>query len=150
MRGITYFRTFQPTRYLIAMIIAVIKDIIPFFVLLVYSGVAVSVLFYVLSVNRAEEFQLYKVNFQGAFMLPLGEFMLDEFDSSPWLWIVFSIAALLNLIVMMNLLISIIGDTFDKVQMDASTEDTEAKIDLTLETYVLLFWRRSTSDKRWI
>lgn len=43
-------------------------------------------------------------------------------------WITFAIGALIALIIMLNLLISIISDTFDRVQMTATIENSRAII----------------------
>ena len=47
---------------------------------------------------------------------------------------------------MMNLLISIVGDTFDRVQMEATYKDAEAVLDLILEAESMYFRNRNESN----
>ena len=49
------------------------------------------------------------------------------------------------LIVMMNLLISIVGDTFERVQMEAAVKDAEETIELIMEWDTVQFWNRLKS-----
>lgn len=54
----------------------------------------------------------------------MGELGTDDFDKNPnvWtLWIVFFLSTVLLQITMLNLLIAIMGDTFDRV-LDAQEE----------------------------
>ena len=51
---------------------------------------------------------------------------------------------------MLNLLIAIISDTFDRVQNDLTIADSEAKIELLLEVFNVLFWKRSASRNKYI
>ena len=52
------------------------------------------------------------------------------------------------LVVMMNLLISIVGDTFERVQMDSAIKDSEEVIELLLEIDSVLFRNRDKHDWR--
>ena len=51
----------------------------------------------------------------------IGEFDTDGFKYGHW--IIFTLAAIINLVMMMNLLISIVGDTYERVQMDKKVKD---------------------------
>lgn len=51
-----------------------------------------------------------------SYLLTLGEFNIDDFDN--FCWIFFTFATVTNLIVMLNLLIAIISETFGRVVSD--------------------------------
>ena len=45
----------------------------------------------------------------------MGELSMDGFEEENIAWILFFLCAIFNLIVMLNLLIAIISDTYDRV-----------------------------------
>ena len=83
-------------------------------------------------------------------MLSLGEFDIDNLGVLSWIF--FVVATLVVLIVMMNLLISIVSDTFEQVQMIQVIKDVEGKIHLLLEITPLFvtFAKRQASNKKFI
>ncbi len=53
-----------------------------------------------------------------SFRTGLGDFSTDGYDTvegEPWLWIIFLLCAILIQIILLNLLIAIMGDTYGKV-----------------------------------
>ena len=72
----------------------------------------------------------------------------DAFGSIEW--ILFALASVITLVIMMNLLISIIGDTFDRVQMETVIADAEAKLDMILEAESMMFWNRDEDKKEFL
>ena len=77
---------------------------------MVYTDLAFASLFFVLSPGVAWPDQLESV-----FLLQLGDFSVENFNLMQLF--VFGAASIINLILMLNLLISIMGDTFDRVQL---------------------------------
>ena len=90
------------------MLIEVMKDLQAFLILLIYSCIAYSFVFFTLR----DEKSLSKA-LSSAFLLTLGSF--DFSDFSIMIWIMFLMGTLINLVVMMNLLIAVISDTFERV-----------------------------------
>ena len=62
----------------------------------------------------------------------------------------FLIASVLNVVLMLNLLISILGDTFDQFQIDKSIIDYKEKAEWALEIETLFFFVRKESDSRYM
>ena len=89
------------------MIIQVIWEISGFLILLGYSILAFTFLFLM---AQGETFDL---KLQESFLIALEDFNLDEMNFIRKLLFIF--ASIFNLIIMLNLLISIIGETFDRV-----------------------------------
>ena len=109
LRGLTSFRTFRGTRYFIKMVEEVLLDMKNFLILLVYCCLAYSFLFH--TTNDMDHF--YESLFIG-FALSLGDFDKADFSNSA-VYILFAAGSLIILIVMMNLLIAIISDSFDRI-----------------------------------
>ena len=60
------------------------------------------------------------------------------------------VSSALNMVIMLNLLISIIGDTFDRVLVFRDITDGLVKIDCILEIYQLKWRNRDKSDMKFI
>lgn len=56
LRGITYFRIFEPTRYLINLLYEVIFDVIPFMMTLTFSTTAFSVILAIMEGKNGDFF----------------------------------------------------------------------------------------------
>ena len=68
---------------------------------------------------------------------------LIEFETKRFnflLWVFFGVGSLINCIVMMNILIAIIRNSFERVERSATITDNKAKIDLILEVYGFMVW----------
>ncbi|CDW76983.1 wd-40 repeat protein [Stylonychia lemnae] len=124
-----FMRLFQPTASFIRMIVQIFLDMSTFLLFLVIALVGFGNTFYILAVNLVESNkteeetpELFTGNFGlamiYAYRAGLGDFATDQYASSKeeWLlWIFFLLITILIQIVMLNLLIAIMGDTFDKV-----------------------------------
>ena len=55
------------------------------------------------------------------YRLALGDFSVDDFDSTAtlYLWIIFLFCTVLNLVIMMNLLIAIISESFAAINSES-------------------------------
>ena len=137
-RAIGYFRIFNKYRYLLRVIMEIIKDMIPFFLILFTSSIAFSML---LCVSQGD------ISFYSAFV---SVYLLDQtnfffkLDSIENV-LVFFLASLLNPIIMLNLLIAIMGDTYDRVQEDQIVADYREMTELILEAEYLIFWNKLRS-----
>ncbi|CAG9325632.1 unnamed protein product [Blepharisma stoltei] len=110
LRGIAYFRVFSNTRYMVNLISEVIKDMTSFLILLFYSTLSFAFIFLVLDNNNPQFIDYLKISYR----FDVGDF--DTADMNSMQWICFFLVSMINMIVMLNLLIAIMGDTFGKVQ----------------------------------
>lgn len=53
-------------------------------------------------------------------------------------------------IVMINLLVSVIGDTFDNVQQEQYVANYKEKAELCLEVEEMMFWNRKAYDPKYL
>lgn len=146
LRGITYFRLYPPTRYMINLLTEVFKDMLSFLILLFYSTLAFSFIFLVLDVPSERQTLTYYVS--GSYLINLGSFNLENMTLLESL--VFFIVTMINPVVMMNLLISIVGDTHDRVQESLEIADNKELAEMILEVETLFFWKRDTQDDTYL
>ena len=71
-----------------------------------------------------------------SYLMGLGDFQISELNSIETA--VFIVATLINTIVMMNLLISILADTFDRVQQGLVQADRKSVCEMLIEVEMLL------------
>jgi WD40 repeat protein len=136
VRAVGYFRLFNKYRYLLRVIMEIIKDMIPFFLILFTSTIGFAML---LCVSQSD-ISFYNA-FVNVYLLDQTDFVFDM-DSIENI-LVFFMASLLNPIIMLNLLIAIMGDTYDRVQEDQIVADYREMTELILEAEYLAFWSKN-------
>ena len=137
-RGISYFRMFEGTRYMVRLLSEVIKDMQVFFIILFYSTLAFSFILYLN--NPKYTFSKYVTV---SYRLDLGDFENDYegmFD-----WIIFFLATVINPLIMLNLLISIMSDTYSKVQETNDIANYQELTEMIIEIEKLMFWKRDST-----
>ena len=116
VRGLTGFRAFDTTRYYIRLIFQSLQNVKSFLMIFIYSNVS----FGVLVVACSEEPQIsFKSIWVDLFNLSIGD--IGELSGSDMSlsYFTFLIACVVNVILMLNMLISILGDSFDEFQSKA-------------------------------
>ena len=146
LRGISYFSIIGKTRYLIKLIIEATIDIGSFFVILFYSTVAFALTYQ--SIHRysnSENLDFWDY-FLNAFKLNLGELNTDEAQGIMG-WTLFIIVSIINPVIMLNLLISIMGDTYGRVKDGKIVADARQLASMILEVEGVMGWKRSHNEK---
>ena len=116
-----FFRVFRSFGHLIKTIIEVLIDMKVFIVILLMSMLAFSGTFFILAQNNNKANDIfvdsYPESVKMTFELMLGAFSTDQFGHVGYglVYLVFSLAAVFLIVVMLNLLIAIISDTFGRV-----------------------------------
>jgi WD40 repeat protein len=154
LRGISYFRLFKMTRYLINLLFQVVADIGGFLILLSYSTLSFCFLFIVLvkcsgtpeEVLECEASKTFSLQLLSSYNLVLGNLEAQPTDLVEFFCVTF--ALLINPIIMLNLLISIIGDTYDRVQSDSLSADMKELMDMIQEVENMMFFRRGQNGKQ--
>lgn len=116
LRGIFGFRSFTTTRYYLQLIIQSIKSIQSFLLIFIYTTFSAGLLS--LTISSANEFSIQTL-WIDPFGLTVGD--TDNLTSAEvnLKYITFCIAVFINIIVMLNMIISILGDSFDEFQLNA-------------------------------
>ena len=139
IRGITCFRIFDETRYYIRLVRSAIKDSFYFLLIFSYSTFAFGVLYFMSSDKNTTITSIWTAPYE----LNMGE--LDRANSDNFLtYIYFFLASVINVIIMLNLLISILGDTFDSFQLYSDEMDNLEMAELIHETESIMFWKQNS------
>ena len=100
------------------MIVEVVKDMKAFILMILVAILAFSEAYYCLSNNRLFENRIFTGYFQSVwftFFNATGNYVMDGFEEDSIGWILFFLCTLFNMIVMLNLLIAIISETYNRV-----------------------------------
>ncbi|OMJ67751.1 hypothetical protein SteCoe_35002 [Stentor coeruleus] len=144
IRGVSYFRLIKVTRYYINLLYEVIWDILPFLSILFYSTVAFCLIF-------ARLDNLHETTF--SFLTQSWEINVGGFDTAGYgkLWyLAFFFHTLLNPIVMLNLLISIMSHTFERVNSQIIVADSRELAGMILEGELLYFYRKNRIERTYL
>lgn len=141
-RGITYFKLAESTRYLINLIVEASIDILSFFLLLFYSTVAFALLMQTFTVGSTSE--SFLSFFLESYKQNLGE--LSEDPESVFRWVLFMIICIVNPVIMLNLLISIMADTYGRVKLGKVAADARELTGLIIEVESLMSWKREKNS----
>ena len=80
--------------------------------------------------------------------------ILSDFEHFPFVdilsWVVFIITVVLQSIIMLNLLIAIISDTFDRVHQKRIATDCQIRCKLIYDTEDLSFYNRDKGQKKFL
>ena len=143
IRGISYFRMFDGTRYMVRLLAEVLKDMQVFFIILCYSTLAFSFIYFLR--ERQLSFSQYLTV---SYRLDLGDFNAEYTEIFDW--IIFFIATMINPIIMLNLLISIMGDTYSKVQESNDIANFQELTEMIIEVEKLMFWKKGVNTKQFL
>ena len=111
-----------------------------FFVILFYSTIAFTFIFYLR--DTAISFSEFLTV---SYRLNLGDFDADYTD--PFDWIIFFLATVINPLIMLNLLISIMGDTYGRVQETNDIANYQELTEMIIEIEKLMFWKKSQTEQ---
>jgi hypothetical protein len=100
-----------------------------------------SVFSFGICISILENHSTLGVSWTSAFSLALGDFDTSAFGILEWC--IFSVAALTNIIIMLNLLVSILGDAFEETQISVRENDLFLMLELVREYESMMFWRRN-------
>ena len=145
-----YLRTHQEFGYLIRMITEVIKDMYTFLVVMTVTLLAFSEATYSLNNNRQAEnqvFDTYFSSFTQTFFNAMGELNMEGFETDTIAWVLFFLCALFNLIVMLNLLIAIISETYDRVNQTKQQYALKERAGVVSDVRSFAFFRRFIKTK---
>ena len=142
-RGISYFRMFQGTRYMVRLLSEVVNDMQTFFIILFYSTLAFTFIFYVKDAELP-----FLIYLTVSYRLDLADFNTDSFEASDW--IIFFFSTVIGPLIMMNLLISIMGTTYERVKETSDVANFQALTEMIIEIEKLMFWKKSWTRQHFI
>ena len=141
LRGISVFRLFDGTRFYIELIFRSLNDIKYFFLMFAYSTFTFGFLLMISRDHRlgfgsiwSDSYDLNFGNYEGTssgvyFMQYIGYFG----------------ATVINVVLMLNLLISILGDSYERFQLEQGIVDIKEKARISMELQSMMFWTHKHS-----
>jgi hypothetical protein len=125
LKGLNIFKAFNATRFYIALLKRVTQETYSFLIIFMYSTVAFGGLFIASVGQKFDNFHmLWKIPYE----LNFGVFEASHEPDIEYFY--FVLASLLNIVMMLNLLIAILSDSFDKFQIEALEFDYREKMDV--------------------
>ena len=151
IRGISFFRLFDHTRYIIKLLIEIVKGMKSFAILLAYATTSFSLIFFIYGdCSNASSYFYY---LQNSFLLNFGSsgfvFCISDSDSGDDCnhsnydrmgnyddklgSIFYGCATIFNVVILMNMLIAIMSETFNRVRESTEIADYIEIADMVLE-----------------
>lgn len=145
-RGLTGFRAFDSTRFYVRLIIRAFIDTMPFIVIFFYTTLFFGMLNWASGIEyRTDSFtQIWKIPFE----LNMGSFNSSNNPDMNYLF--FMLTSVINVIIILNLLISILGDSYDRFQAESIEIGNLEMVEIILEIETLMFWRGNNNEKQFI
>lgn len=128
LRGISYFRLFESTRYMIDLIKESITDMLGFILVLAFSVISFAFIFYTLEDPKNKSSLID--NIVNSYSINLGG---GEIKGGALYKLLFYFATVINPIILLNLLISILGSTFERVESSRIISNYKELASLVLE-----------------
>lgn len=142
-RLIGYFRIFDGTRYLIHMLTQVIADLGPFLVLFVLSTLGATFTFYSNSYSKD-----FGDMFLATYGIAYGAWNFEQDNDLKYT--IFFCVSLINTLVLLNLLIALISDTYQRVREQLDIVDMQELADIILEVDSIMFWNRKRGQQGYL
>lgn len=128
-RGFTMFRAFEKTRYYVRLLQMSIQRIKYFFLIFIYSTLSLGILNSASTNNSSFSYDAF---WSTSFGIIVGK--TDAFQEGDILQIiVYNLTVTINMIIILNIIISILSDVFDESQMDADIFNYTEMADVILE-----------------
>ena len=138
------FSLFKSTRVLLRIVIEIVNDMIPFMLFVLATTVAVSLLFTSATPYPALSNTTYSDFLLHVYRLDFGDFDLDGYSSVDLA--IFILAVVIVPLVFLNMLIAIMGDTFDRVKEEQGRRDFQEMAGLIYRyeiiAYTVCRWRK--------
>ena len=138
-RAISYLRLFQDTRVLIYLIVQVIKDMVAFMVVLIAALLGFTTTF---SALGESETVTMVGSLKHNYRLMFGDFNPDDYTTAGW--ILFIIGSVFMTLVMLNMLIAIMSDTYARVMGEIIPSDYQELTNMILEQEEIMTWKRNS------
>ena len=135
-----FMRIFESTGYLIRIIIQVCIDMRHFLLILLLTLIAFGEGIQAISEETTQGFTGYLGGVGYAYRMVLGDFSVDDYDTLAtfYLSVLFIFSTVLNSIIMMNLLIAIISESFTNINSVAKQANYLERAKMTAENLYLV------------
>jgi hypothetical protein len=126
------------------------RDIIPFLIILFYLNFAFAVCFYNLDFLKASpSFHSFIEACVHSYVLNFNSFSINVYQDTKD-WVVFIVATVINPLILMNMIIALLGNTYTMVKDNAGIADKRELAEMIIEFESMLFWRRDVDIKQYV
>lgn len=146
IRMVSVFRLYPGTRYMIRMIFEVALDLTSFLLVLLMTTLTMAVSLYF----SQKEKSTFSSMLMQSYLMNFGQIDEGGFTENLYEHVIFLIALFLNPLVMMNLLIATMGDTYSRVQSNVVVSNYKEIASFTLEACIIMFWKRKNNEKKFL
>ncbi|OMJ95924.1 hypothetical protein SteCoe_657 [Stentor coeruleus] len=146
IRMISLFRLFEGTRYMIRMIFEVVSDISSYLLVLLMTTLTIAISFYFVNTNKSD----FTTVLLETYLMNFGQIDLAGYQDNYFMKGLFFFALFLNPLVMMNLLIATMGDTFSRIQTTLVISNYKEIASLVLEVSSFMVWKRKDNNKMYL
>ena len=123
----------------------VVKDIFTFLIIFFYSTLAFSFVYYALDDADSDDYSAY---LEEAYLINFSYFDTEGFDFLEW--VVFFAATMGNTIIMLNLLICILFETYDRVKQNLIKNDRKELAQIIFEGEINMLAARNIRKKKYL
>ena len=146
LRGITMFQLFDGTRFYIELIFRSLNDIKYFFLMFAYSTFTFG---FLLMISRDEGLGFSSI-WGGSYDLNFGNYQDTSSGVYFMQYIGYFGATVVNVVLMLNLLISILADSYERFQLEQVIVDIKEKARISMEMQSMMFWTNKHSPLKYI
>ena len=140
-----FLRSWKRTGALIRLLTEVIKDMLTFLFILLIAVLAFGDAFYSLSNSRPKE-ERFTTGYVHAlittYLIGLGEFELSDYGENNLARVLFTLCTIFNCVVMLNLLIAIISDTYAQVMATENEQAMRERANIITDVLSFNFFKR--------
>lgn len=137
IRGISFFRLFEGTRYFTYLLFKVMWDSVSFMLFMAYNIICVAFLLYV-STSFEDTILLH---LEHSFLLVYGAYNPEPTDNIA-IWLIFIVALIINSWMILNFMIAVYSNSFAEVSNNAIIQSYKTKAEMAFEVEGIMFWRR--------
>jgi hypothetical protein len=146
LRGLSGFRAFNGTRFYVRLIIRCLLDTIPFLIVFFYTTLAFGMLDWASGLEyRTDQFLTL---WRSPFETNMGNF--NNNDSPNLNYLYFMLTSVINVIIILNLIISVLGNSYDKFQAEAIEIGSMEMTELILEIEIMMWWRKGLKKSEYL
>lgn len=144
LQGFSNMRIFKSTRFYTRLIFTTLEDAIPFIIMFIYSIVIMGLLHYCSNTESSYNFYTF---WQAPYELNLS---LTNKNIEPLEYVYIILASVFNIVLMLNLLIAVLGDSYDRLRCESVEIDSSQMVQNILEVENFMFWTRLHDKKAYL
>ena len=148
IRGLTYLRSFESTRIFIFLVVKMIKQLKAFISVMVGGILCFSTTYFILNQDTFKNGEGGLESLWSSFLLTLGEFDLD--NMGPFEKAIFVIESFLMTIILLNLIIALMSDTYEEVMTNIVQLDGRQLNSIIIQCENFLFFNRGRGTSQFL